>query len=254
MTQNLVTFEIDFDYTGSNRDFYEPRTENRYLIEPANFGVKAGFQTNNNNTFSYGIEYEVSDFKNKQFNENKSQNRFRVNTKYRISNKVTISARSQSENTTDDVGFLQKKNGDIHFGIRDVKSFENTIDLNYNIDNYKYLSLRFRNFWSTANYDEKLFKLLDNGLRELTDYNLLSDDPNVNFNLWNLDLKFDWWFSPGSTITLQYKNQIFNRDNQSGLDYYKSLKDLFVMPIEHQLSLRVNYLIDFNKLKRNDKS
>ena len=82
----------------------------------------------------------------------------------------------------------------------------------------------------------------------------MSRDPNTNFNLWNLDLKFDWWFSPGSTITLQYKNQIFNRDNQSGLDYYKSLKDLFGMPIEHQLSLRINYLIDYNKLKRNDKS
>ncbi len=37
------------------------------------------------------------------------KNRFRIDTKYRISNKVTISARSQSENTTDDVGFLQKK-------------------------------------------------------------------------------------------------------------------------------------------------
>ena len=254
VTQNLVTFEVDLDYTGSNRDFYEPRTEDRYLIEPANYGVKAGFQTNNNNTFSYGLEYEISDFKNKQFDENKSQMRFRFDAKYRISNKLTISARSQTENTNDDVGFLQKKNGNIHFGLRDVKSFENTIDLDYNIDNYKYLSLRLRNFWSTANYDEVLYKLLDNGYRDLISYSLLSNDPNINFNLWNLDLKFDWWFSPGSTITLQYKNQIFNRDNQSGLDYYKSLKDLFGMPIEHQLSLRINYLIDYNKLKRNDRS
>ena len=123
-------FEIDFDYTGSNRDFYEPRTEDRYLIEPANYGVKAGFQTNNNNTFSYGIEYEISKYKNKQFDENKSDKRFQVDTKYRLSNKVTISASSQSENTVDDVGYLQRKNGEIHFGIRDVKSFENTIDLN----------------------------------------------------------------------------------------------------------------------------
>ena len=252
--QNLTNFEIDFDYTGSNRDFYEPRTENRYLIEPANYGVNAGFQTNNNNTFSYGIEYEISKYKNKQFDENKSDKRFRVDTKYRLSNKVTISASSQSENTVDDVGYLQRKNGEIHFGIRDVKSFENTIDLNYNIDNYKYISLRFRNFWSSANYDQVLYKLLDDGKRELTDYNLLTRDPNTNFNLWNVDLTFDWWFSPGSTVTLQYKNQIFNRDNQSGLDYYKSLKDLFGMPIEHQLSLRINYLIDYNKLKRNDKS
>ena len=135
-----------------------------------------------------------------------------------------------------------------------VKSIENSVDLTYNIDNYKYLSLKFRNFWSTANYDEVLFNLLENGKREIIDYSYLEIDPNTNFNLWNLDLNFDWWFSPGSTITVQYKNQIFNRDDKSGLDYYKSLKDLFGMPIEHQLSLRVNYLIDYNKLRKNDKS
>ena len=51
---------------------------------------------------------------------------------------------------------------------------------------------------------------------------------------------------------MKYKNQIFKRDDQSALNYYKSLKNLFEIPIEHQLSLRVNYLIDFNKLRRND--
>ena len=141
---------------------------------------------------------------------------------------------------------------DIHFGKRLVKSIENSIDLTYNIDNYKYLALKFRNFWSVAKYDQVLYKLLDNGMREIADYSLLRNDPNTNFNLWNVDLTFDWWFSPGSTITLQYKNQIFNRDDQSTLNYYKSLKNLFEVPIEHQLSLRVNYLIDFNKLRKND--
>jgi len=253
-TKNLTKFELDFDYTGKTKDFYETRSEDRYFIEPENYGVKFGFNTNGNNTFSYGLEFETSESVNKQFDENKYSNRFSLKTKYRISNKITFSTESQSETINDDVGFLQKKQGDIHFGKRLVESIENSVDLTYNIDNYKYLSLKFRNFWSTANYDEVLFNLLEDGKREIIDYSLLESDPNTNFNLWNLDLKFDWWFSPGSTITLQYKNQIFNRDNQSGLDYYKSLKDLFGMPIEHQLSLRVNYLIDFNKLKRNDKS
>ena len=122
--------------------------------------------------------------------------------------------------------------------------------MNYNINNNKNLSLRIRNFWSTANYDEKLFNLLENGMRETTDYSLLDYNPNTNFNLWNLDLKFEWWFSPGSTIILNYKNQIFDRNKRSSFNYYKSLKNLFEIPIEHQLSLRINYLIDANKLKR----
>ena len=47
-----------------------------------------------------------------------------------------------------------------------------------------------------------------------------------------------------------YRNQIFNRNNEAGLDYYKSLKKLFDIPIEHQLSLRINYLIDVNRFKK----
>ena len=82
---------------------------------------------------------------------------------------------------------------------------------------------------------------------------MLDYDPNTNFNLWNLELNYEWWFSPGSTLTVQYKNQIFNRDNKSGINYYESLKELFEIPVEHQFSLRLNYLVDYNKLKRKRK-
>ena len=99
-------------------------------------------------------------------------------------------------------------------------------------------------------YKEILYSLKDNGYRELADFNLLENDPNTNFNIWNLDVKFQWWFSPGSNLIFLYRNQIFNRDNQSGLDYYKSLKNLFEIPIEHQISLRINYLINANRFKK----
>ena len=115
-TKNLTKFELHFDYTGENKDFYETRSEDRYFIEPENYGVKFGFNTNGNNTFSYGLEFETSEFVNKQFDENKYSNRFSLKTKYRISNKVTFSTESQSETINDDVGFLQKKQG-IYFQI-----------------------------------------------------------------------------------------------------------------------------------------
>ena len=43
---------------------------------------------------------------------------------------------------------------------------------------------------------------------------------------------------------------MFNEDNLSGISYYKSTKELFEKPINHQLSLRINYFIDFNLLKK----
>ena len=55
-TQNLTKFEADFYYNGTNKDFYEPRVEDRFLVEPSNYGAKLGFDTNFQNTFSYGID------------------------------------------------------------------------------------------------------------------------------------------------------------------------------------------------------
>jgi hypothetical protein len=173
-----------------------------------------------------------------------------LSAKYRISNQITLNISTQNENVSDDVGFLKKKNNNIYFGKRKIKSIENNIDFEYNINPSKFLSLKFRNFWSSAKFDEILYNLLENGKRSIIDYDLLDYDPNTNFNLWNLELNYEWWFSPGSTLTVQYKNQIFNRDNKSGINYYESLKELFEIPVEHQFSLRVNYLIDYNKLRR----
>ena len=81
--------------------------------------------------------------------------------------------------------------------------------------------------------------------KKISDY-----DPNTNFNLWNLDLSYDWEFSPGSKLTLLYRNNIFNEDNLSGISYYRSTKELFENPINHQFSLRVNYFIDYNLFKK----
>ena len=252
-TQNLTKFEADFYYNGTNKDFYEPRVEDRFLLEPSNYGAKLGFDTNFQNTFSYGMDYETTNFNNKQFSEKKYETTLRLRTRYRVTDKLSFKSTSEIESTNDEIGYLQKSNDNIYFGIRDVQSIENSIQVNYNIDNYKSLSLRLRNFWSSATYDELLFNLMDNGKREIVDYSILTSNPNTNFNLWNLDLKFDWWFSPGSTISLNYKNQIFNRDNESGLNYYKSLKNLFELSMEHQLSLRINYLIDYDKIRRKNR-
>ena len=131
--------------------------------------------------------------------------------KYRISNQITLNVSTQNKNIFDDVGFLQKKNNNIYFGKRKIKSIENTIDFEYNINPTKFLSLVFSSLTNN---------LLENGKRSIIDYDLHDYDPNTNFNLWNLELNYEWWFSPGSTLTVHYKNQIFNRDNKSGINYY----------------------------------
>ena len=248
--QNLMSASIDFDYTSKTKDFNEPRVKNRFFIEPENFEIQLELKSNPRNKFTYGFEYSGTDFYNEQFNEQKNRKRFQIFSDFRASNKLSFGIGSQTINTKDDVGYIERNSEKIFFGRRDVKSFENNFELLYNLNTKSAVSLKARNFWSTANYDKVLFELLNDGNRKIVDYSNLKDDPNTNFNLWNFDLNFEWWFAPGSNLTFLYRNQIFNQDNFSYLDYNDSLSNLFDLPIQHQVSLRVNYFIDYNRLRK----
>ena len=250
-SSNLWRFSIRLRGVSRLKDWYETRTEDRFILEPSLLTTSFGIDSDNTKKFSFGTDYIFTNYKNYQFNENKFQNEFRLYIDYRLSQRLSMNIRTSREKINDDVGFLMKSNGLIYFGIRQIRAIENNLRMKYNFNRDTFLSFRFRNFWSVANYKEKLFELLNDGTRVEVDYSTIDKNPNTNFNIWNLDLNFEWWFAPGSNMVLLYRNQIFNRDNQSGINYYNSLKNLFETPTEHQLSLRLNYLIDFNKIKKN---
>ena len=250
-TNDLWRYSFSTRGVSKKKDWYETRTNNRFILDPKELYTSIGIDSDNTKKFSFGTDYIFTKYQNYQFDENKKQNEFRFYVDYRISEQFSINIRTSNERRNDDVGFLMKRNGLIYFGLRNIKSIENNLRMEYNFNRDASLSLRFRNFWSTADYYEKLFELLDDGTRKEVNYSILNKNPNTNFNIWNLDLNFEWWFAPGSNMVLLYRNQIFNRDNQSGINYYNSLKNLFETPTEHQLSLRLNYLIDYNKIKKN---
>ena len=253
-TQNLMVFEADFAYSSRTRDYDKPRTINRYIEEPENFQAKLVVQSNKNKDLSYRFQWNNFAYFNEDHNEKKSQNRFNISTLYRFSEQFSIALKSNHLNFKDDVGFLESINQDIYFGRRDIRSVENNIDLNYFFDSKKWINLRLRNYWSRAKYDSILFSLNDNGKRNQADYLDLDFDPDTNFNLWNLDVNFEWWFAPGSNLVLLYRNQLFKSDNATDLDYFGSLNNLFDQTTKHQFSLRINYLIDFNHARKKNKS
>ena len=249
-TNDLWRYSFSIRGVSKKKDWYETRTSDRFILDPKELNTSIGIDSDNTKKFSFGTDYIFTTYQNYQFNENKKQNEFRFYIDYRITEKLSININTSNEKKNDDVGFLMKRDGLIYFGLRNIESIENNLRMEYNFNRDASLSLRFRNFWSSADYYEKLFELLDNGTRKEADYSILNKNPNTNFNIWNLDLNFEWWFAPGSNIVFLYRNQIFNRDNQSALNYYNSIKNLFEIPLEHQFSFRLNYLIDYNKLGR----
>ena len=248
-TKNLMVFEADFAYSSATRDYDKPRANNRYVLEPENFQAKLVVQSNKNKNFSYRVQWNKFNYFKEDFNERKSQNRIYISTLYRFSDRFSLELKSNHIDFKDDIRYLDTFNENINFGRRNIKSVENNIDFSYFFDSKKWVNLKLRNYWSRAKYDNSLFLLDLNGKRTQVDYSLLEFNPNTNFNIWNVDISFEWWFAPGSNKILLYRNQLFNNDNSVGLDYLQSLNNLFDFNAQHQLSLRINYLINLNRKK-----
>ncbi|EZH75835.1 hydrolase [Aquimarina atlantica] len=237
-------------YNSKNKDYFEPRVDGRFVTFSRSIGGRMFVSSDYRKKFAYDISAGTRQW----FGDGQKIYRIEISPRYRFSDKLLVIWRSEYYNRPNNFGYIDDDGTDVFLGQRDIVSLENSLSASYNFNPYKAVNLRFRNFWSTADYSDNVFYILnEDGSRTQIDYDISEDNPNTNFNIWNLDLSFNWRFAPGSEATLLYRNQIFNDDELSTLNYTQSLDNLFNKPIKHTLSLRVVYFLDVNNLKRSSK-
>lgn len=241
---------------GKQYDYFEPRDfENKRYFVYKNIGnIEGWLETNSNKTLS--IEGFAYSFKAFDKERNLRGYGFGIEPTIRFSDKFRIAYDFTLRNNLGSRGYVNKIDDDIIFGERNIFSLENSLSGNYTFSPLHNLSLSFRNFWSTVNYDEDLFVLQENGSLNTEDGYTTEDvdDPNVNFDTWNLDLSYTWQVAPGSFLTALYRNQLFNRNTNSKDNYFDSLDTLFEEPIKQTFSLRLQYFVDYNSVKKVFKS
>lgn len=245
-TINRFAFGANLGFNGETQDYFEPRVEGRYFTIGPNLGGRIWISSDFRKKFALdlGVGY-------REYFEDPQKNIFiDFSPRYRFSDQFLVVFSSEYSKRDDNIGYVDDVDDVIYFGQRDVTNIENSITASYNFDPYKAIDLRFRNFWSTADYSQDTFFVLnEDGSRTETPYDISENDPNKNFNIWNLDLSFRWRFAPGSEATLLYRNEIFNLTEAATLGYIDSLEDLFNQAQSNTLSLRITYFIDYNNVK-----
>jgi len=246
LTLDRFAFGGGTNFRSKREDYFEPRVDGRFVTFAPNYGINGWVSSDYRKKFAYdaGIGYRT-------YIDDPQQNlSFNFDPRYRFSDNLLVIWRTNYFVTKHNNGFIDYDGANIYFGQRNVANLENSLTVSYNFDPYKAIDLRFRNFWGTADYGDELFYTLnDNGSLTPTDYDTSENNPNTNFNIWNIDLSFRWRFAPGSEATLLYRNQIFNQDNLSWIDYGESLQSLFNQPGQHTVSLRIRYFIDYNNIR-----
>ncbi|WP_341214878.1 DUF5916 domain-containing protein [uncultured Wocania sp.] len=252
-TKKLMWFGARINFQpGKQYDYFEARDfENKRFFIYKNFGSTGiWFETNQNKTFS--IEANLGSYTMFDNERDFFGYEFEVEPTLRFNDKFRMSYELEYQNNKGSRGFVNNINDDIIFGERNVVSIENGLSGAYNFNPLNSISITFRNFWSTVNYDYQLFILENDGtLSANNSYNVdsVEDSPNINFNTWNLDLRYSWQFAPGSQLTALYRNSLFNSDTASKDTYFNSLNTLFDQPIQHVFSLKLQYFIDYSNLK-----
>ncbi|MEG9326742.1 DUF5916 domain-containing protein [Salinimicrobium catena] len=247
MTTQRFAFGGNLNYSTPFKDFFEPRRENWFIEYPENGYVQGWISSDYRKRFAVDSRLGYNSY----LGTDHGQLNFSFSPRFRVNNRFLLvySFEYMQENNRD--SFVELLPQNIVFGNRDRESIENSLQGTYNFSTNDALNLSFRNFWSAANFTQGEFSSLQqNG--KLTPYSYEVDeenDPNAHFNIWNLDLSYQWRFAPGSEMILLYRNSIFNLDDQSHLLYTESLENLFQQPGRHNLSLRIVYYLDYNRIR-----
>ncbi|AOW19403.1 DUF5916 domain-containing protein [Urechidicola croceus] len=228
---------------GNVYDYYEPRVENRFYKDNARVNFNAWISSD----FSKKFAIDLYAFYGTRINESRNYRELNFEPRYRFSDKLNIIYRFNIKYGTNEKGWVNElDNAEIIFGNRDTKTITNSISGKYNFNVKSGLGLTFRHYWSPIKYDNQFFLLEENGTLSNSEY---SDNHDINYNIWNLDLNYSWQFAPGSQLVALYRNSIFNEDNQSKLKFGENLTNLFEQPKQNNLSLKLIYYIDYNNAK-----
>jgi len=228
---------------GEQKDYYEPRNDINYYITNPSLGFNGFVSSDFRKKFAYNASISYS----KRFNENEKSYSIGITPIYRASDKFLLSYSLNYQIIFSERGYVDTLNDNsIIFGIRDNKSFVNSLSGKYSFNDLSSLSVSFRYNWSPVSYQNNYYKLQENGYLISNSY---TSDNNVNFNSWNFDLRYIWQFTRGSELVILYRNSIFNSDNQSQLSFSDNLANLYQQPLQQNLSVRLVYYLDYNKLK-----
>lgn len=241
--KNFRSYGGGFELTpfGEN-DIYEPRSEGRYLQVPSYFNTWLWTESDSRKKFQYNLNVDYY-----AYNET---GRNLVNLsfylRYRFSDKFNTVWKFNPAFSNNETGFAGKENTEIYMGKRQRNTYENSLTSQYTFNDKMSLSLAFRHYYSDVTY-KSFFTLDEDGtLNPTTQFN---KDLNGTYNSWNVDLRYSWWFAPGSQLTLMYRNAVEDYLGLSRMKFKDNFSTLFNEPMVNNISLKLTYYLDYNQAK-----
>ena len=249
INSNIQFQDKEFRYFGTGlhiypigeNDLYEPRVFGKYLFIPASINSYFWFNSDNRKKFTYNVSFDYYSYN--QTGRNRFGNELYLN--YRISDHFSLSYDGNFSLSNKEQGFTGKDLSNIYIGTRNRNTVINSLSSKYTLNNKMSLSFSLRHYYTEVNY--KSFGTLQNDGRVSPVNNYTTS--NQTYNTWNLDMRYSWYFAPGSQLTLLYQNASQSYLKYSKINFKDNFNNLFNEPMNNTLSLKLTYYIDYNAVR-----
>lgn len=231
-------------------DYFEPRTEGRFLTIPRYAGLGFHLSSDRRKRLSFSVFGRTI-----TANEpGRTRNSIEFEPMFRVSDRLNFRWEIEVSESKNDVGFVNKVDeaeGDeaIIMGRRDISTVVNTFNSSYNFNANMALTFRLRHYWSKVAYSD-YNKLMDDGSLGLFDY---SDNHDTNYNAFNIDMIYRWRFAPGSDLFIIWKNSILDFDQSAEYSYFNNMEGLFELPQRNSISVKLIYFLDYANFMKKSK-
>ena len=241
--KNFRSFGGGIEFTPiGEKDIYEPRKQGRHLNVPGYFDSWIWYESDSRKKLQYNVNVDYYAYNEKGRNKVIPS----VFLRYRFNDKFNVIWQFNPVFSNNEVGFAGNDGTNIFMGRRQRNTYENSLTSQFSFNDKMTLSLAFRHYFSDVTYHQFYTLNQDGSLANTINF---SNNLNGTYNSWNVDLRYTWWFAPGSQLTLLYRNAVSNYQDVSRLTFGKNFDTLFNEPMTNNISLRLTYFLDYNRAK-----
>lgn len=238
-------------------DYFEARTSDysQFYHYPKNFMIGNFISTNSGKAFTLNINTRYRVFNEK----GRNSLQFDFRPRWRVSDRLSVDWSYTWDSQNEDVGYISNSievpnvDNPVIFGKRDRNTSINEFTAQIIFTENMYINLIGRHYWSKVNYNS--YHLLGNEGELISNpINDVDEDGrkiyDVNFNLLNMDLVYNWRFAPGSDLVFVVKNFANNGEDVRDLrsNYLNSVNSVYNYNNNFSVNLKVLYFLDYYRL------
>ncbi len=243
--KTLWQVNINVDVRPESNDYYEARLPDWVFKRPGSWLKGASLSTNRAKKYFTSLQL----LNRSSIRYKSSLSEFSFSNGYRFSSKFNVELSHLFVFGKNDYGFAYYTNrrDSVITGLRKRNTVENILNLKYNFNNNMGLTFRLRHYWSKVDYN-RLFNLRKDGMAE----NLLvaTKNPDINVNLFNIDMNYTWQIGPGSFVNVNWKTSAEFSDRLVQENYFDNLNKTLDYPQFNSLSVKIIYYLDYLDINR----